>query len=109
MMNSQHSIIMQYAALCVMHMEYMGTIIRNQVIVCAAIGRLSSMTHAAAGQFSRLKLPQDQALTHDIGTGFKCVSCAALAAAATALPLLPTHQQAAITALPSQATLQNKH
>ena len=105
MMNSQHSIIRQHAALYMMHMEHMGTIIRNQVIV----GRLSSMTHAAAGQFSRLRLPQDYALTHDIGTGFKCVSCAALAAAATALPLLPTHQQAAIATLPSQAALQNKH
>lgn len=76
---------------------------------CKSFGRLSSMTHAAAGHFSRLKLPQDRVLTHDIGTDFKCVSCAALAAAATALPLLPTHQQAAITTLPSQATLQNKH
>ncbi len=67
------------------------------------------MKHAAAGQLSRLKLPQDHVLTRDIGTGFKCVFCAALAAAATALPLLPTHQQAAITTLPSQASLQNKH
>ena len=42
MMNSQHSIIRQHVALRVMHMEHIDTNIRNQVTVCAAIGRLST-------------------------------------------------------------------
>lgn len=94
----------QHAALC-------GTrgCDHTEATVCTAFGRHSSMIHAAAGQFARLKLPQDHAPTQEFRTGFKCAFSAALAAAATALPLLPTHHQAAITTLPSQATLQNKH